>query len=261
MSKKRILNFTSRKKRDNMLTWNNVNVPRTDLTYKAGLVNMQGGGSDYYFLWCASARDADVDNASTSGVITDPSTRTASTIFAKGLKERITLASNSGLSWRWRRIVFTFKGTAPFFGVTAANPIYAKVNGYQRLYREATAAVNAALTNVLFDGTYNQDWTDQFSAKTHNRILTVLSDKTINIHSGNALGISREYNLYYPLNKNLVYADEEFGGEDASVPFSTLGKPGMGDVLVYDMFRPGLGSSFSDVLNLNSTSTFYWHEK
>ena len=69
------------------------------------------------FIWCATARDR---TAGVSGSPNANSVRESDLVFMRGLKERITIATDSDMSWRWRRICFTKKGPN---GLT--NPIYA----------------------------------------------------------------------------------------------------------------------------------------
>ena len=63
----------------------------------------------------------------------------------------------------------------------------------------------------------------------------VISDTVITIRSGNDSGVFRTRNKWYPVNKNLNYGDEEIGNQMFSSYKSTTGKPGIGDIYVYDI--------------------------
>lgn len=263
MSRRGILDATAKKKRDNMLTFTNVNIPRSTITYRAGAAAMQGGAGPYHFLFAASARNKEAKLG--SGVtIDDESSRTSSLIFAKGYRERVSLQTNTALPWTWRRIVFTMKGTDPYFnpaGSSAPGQFVQTSNGYARLVNELGATQQIALENLIFDGGRAIDWTSNLNAKTDQSLVTVLSDKTILIKPDTTAGTVKNMTFYYPLEKNLQYLEDEEGGETSKAAWSALGKQGMGDVLIYDMFYPRDNSAFADQLLVDFQATFYWHEK
>ena len=63
------------------------------------------------------------------------------------------------------------------------------------------------------------------------------------------------------MNHNLVYGDDEVGGQEATTLFSTEGKAGMGDYYVVDLFQPSFGAGESDTLYFRPQATLYWHER
>jgi hypothetical protein len=63
------------------------------------------------------------------------------------------------------------------------------------------------------------------------------------------------------MNHNLVYDDDENGDVESSSYNSTTSRAGMGDYYVIDMFQPGAGGSSTDLLQITTNSTLYWHEK
>lgn len=261
MPKRRILEIASTKKRDNMMTYTNVQIPRSNLSYAVAPAVLVGGGIDYQFLWAATARTNEV-SAGNPGYITDAATRTASTCYMKGLRERIDIAANSALPWMWRRIVFTMKGTNNTFLTEAgANFFVLTSSGYMRLVNDMTNAQRLLAQSIIFAGTRNLDWNDIYNAKTDSRLITIKSDKTTIIKPKTTAGDILNRRHYYPFEQNLVYDDDERGGVEGHSAWSTQGKPGMGDVLVYDMITPGNGSSDTDTLSLNFAATLYWHEK
>lgn len=108
MSRKRVLNISSRKKQDNMLPYATNPDGSGGVPASFGVPGNNGG----CFVWCATARD----RSSNLGDPTATSVRETDVIYARGLKERIRLTSNSARSWRWRRICFTAKGVEQLFG-------------------------------------------------------------------------------------------------------------------------------------------------
>jgi len=59
----------------------------------------------------------------------------------------------------------------------------------------------------------------------------------------------------------LVYDDDESGDAEITKYQSTESKLGMGDYYIVDIILPGTGGTSSDLLQLRSTSTLYWHER
>lgn len=91
--------------------------------------------------------------------------------------------------------------------------------------------------------------------------VDLVSDKRMTIRSGNQAGTVRDISLYHPYNHNLVYDDDENGQNETTAYTSVKDKRGGGDMFIYDLFTAGTGAGTSDVLQLTSTSTLYWHEK
>lgn len=262
VNKKRILTISSRKKRDTMLQLTNVNSERIPTSeYNSDKSQLIGGGQPYLFLWCCTARQQ-LSNPTLFGTIRDDSTRTSKTCFMRGLKENIEINIENGVPWQWRRILFSMKGTAGYFQNDANAYIYNITNfGYQRTVNEASSNNTSNFNSLVFKGDQGVDWIDPLIAPTDNTRVTILYDKTMTIASGNNDGVIRKYTRWHPFNKNLVYGDDESGGDIADQVFSTVGKPGMGDVFVADIFKPRDGSEASDILDFRTNATLYWHEK
>ncbi|WGD01153.1 MAG: capsid protein [Genomoviridae sp.] len=102
MTKKRILDVTTVKKRDNMLPYTNLataGAPST--TYSAAPAVLAPSlstnpleNSPYAFLWCATARDLD-DSGGNPNLRINEAQRTSTTPYMKGLKERIEIQLTS----------------------------------------------------------------------------------------------------------------------------------------------------------------------
>ncbi|AXB22623.1 capsid protein [Alces alces faeces associated genomovirus MP84] len=267
MSNKRILNLTSIKKRDTMLSAYQLG---STVNPQPGAYPVQGtgggnGGNTTVLLWCATARDNTVISGGGSGNRFTPATRTATTCFMRGLAENVELSTNTGVAWQWRRICFTFKDpgalsqTQTYFLETSS--------GFQRNNYNVTSGSSPDSTNLenlrqlVFRGQLGTDWSSYLTAPVDNSRCTIKYDKTTNVNSGNANGKLVNRKLWMPMNSNLVYDDDELGGAEAARPYSIGGKQGMGDYYVMDIFQAGVGATSSDLLSFLPQATLYWHEK
>lgn len=264
MSNKRILNLTSRKKRDNMLSWSNTTValPVGNATYANGAAVLRGDQT-YIFGWIPTAR-ALTDGTGIGGIVSEEAMRTAQQCYMRGLKEAINVRTNSGNAWQWRRICFTYKGNSL---TTTTND-----TPYQYFTQRPTGMVRTMnnlntspkgdfLLSVLFRGQQNVDWLNVFNAQTDSARIAVKYDRTRTIASGNDSGVLRTYKHWLPMNKNLMYDDDESGDGMVTRFTSTLGKPGMGDYYVVDFFQCSDGADSTDTMSILPESTLYWHER
>lgn len=224
--------------------------------------NAAAGGSTFSgavrqtILFCPSARDKQ------SGDPTSAATRETDRVFVRGFKENITLVTNSPASWRWRRVVFALKGFAIQLSPGVVNAQGAQ--GYVRLIPDYSTAASTAqrnlIENFLFRGQAGTDWQTTMTAKIDTQRVTLLSDKTRTLNSGNSNGRFFKHKQWYPINKNLLYGNDENGELENAVEFSTLAKPGIGDIFVLDLFDCASGNA-ADQLFFEPECTFYWHEK
>lgn len=269
-TKKTLLNITSRKKRDTMMQWVNTNMANGNSdnmhTGKA-VVNGTTGG---FFVWSPTARDFTTNTGTTPGVLIDEATRTATTCFMRGLSERIDIQTTSAIPWRWRRICFTAKDpTLLAFNqsgaVTPYNGWWETSQGVGRSwvnnFINATPTQNAVFVEVLFMGTFNNDWTDYYTAKVDTRRIDVKYDRTVVIQSGNQSGVMRKHHMWHSMNKNIVYDDEQRGAGMTGSAYSVQDKRGMGDYIIVDFIAPHDAASATDLISFQSNSTVYWHEK
>ncbi|UYD39071.1 MAG: capsid protein [Wigfec virus K19_469] len=240
MSKKRVLNITSVKKRDVLPSWDNAAGTGGEI----GAPEILPGTTRFIFSPTARQRDSAVTTAS----------RNKQSVFMRGYNEKMELVTNNNNSWRWRRICFTVKG----YPLNQAFQF--TTSGYVRNWQHFTGIDYAVIDDILFRGTRNEDYQDEMVAQTDNRRVTVHYDKTRVLASGNSASYLKQYNHWMPMNKTLVYDDDEDGDEDASSYWSTTAKPGMGDYYILDIFRD-VGATSESRLNIRSASTLYWHEK
>jgi len=270
MTKKRILNLTSRKKRDTMLSYSNItsSAQQGSQTYAVRPAIVVGGQDQntqtaFPIVWCATGRDLTEDSADGRAYSGDISSRTSSTCYMRGLSEKIEIQVTDGLPWQWRRICFTYKGfnnAAP--NTTGFSLVAETTNGWTRLLNMLPSATYInTVEGLIFRGSKNVDWTDPMTAPTDGTRITVKYDKTRTIASGNEQGAIRRYNLWHPMNKNLVYADDENAGSLNQQFYSTQSKAGMGDYIVVDYFQSRKGSSAAQQLSFGVTASLYWHER
>lgn len=242
-----------------MQSWSDTETPDTFVL--GGATIPAGTGVVNQYLWCATARPAETTTGVPGSAMQKP-VRTNTRCFMRGLKEKIGMRTNSGLGWRWRRICFTIKGDTLNFGNN--DPDTSQVfrqtsNGMMRLITMDLSTVDR-VTQIVFRGQNQTDWSNHFIASIDQNKITVYSDKTRVIQSNNESGTIRYYNEWYPMNKNLVYDDEENGDKINPSSFSVEGKAGMGDYYVYDIIEPQ-GGSATDSLTFDPQARLYWHEK
>lgn len=265
MSKRQVLNTTSRKKRNGMLSWSNTNNTAASQSVGLGDAYVNSGGG--FFVWCATGQTLD-----TNSIIPNQASRTATTCYMRGLSEHLRIQTSSGIPWLHRRICFTLKGINAFNTLSAGDtptqkyvPIADTTNGIERLwFNEQINAMSVTLGDqwgILFKGANGRDWNNLILAPVDTSRVSLKFDKTYTISSGNTNGVFRERKLWHPMNKNLVYDDDE--SADAVIPsnYSVDSKAGMGDYYIVDIIQPGTGATTNDYCVVSANSTLYWHEK
>lgn len=261
MSNKRILSITSKKKKDVMKTWTNMDANNGTGPYRNGPAYMSGSNI-YIIPWAASSRPA-ISATGQHGSPIEEAVRTSSTCFMRGVSETLNVISSSGAPWKWRRICFRLRGDYIYSREVgdARVSLFTSEFGMVRVVNDwgrQPGNVNSLL-QVLFRGERNVDWVDPMIAPTDNRRWDIVYDKTTNIQSPNESGVYRTYKRWHGMNKNLVFDDDENGSGEDLRRWSVEGKAGMGDYYILD-FWAGSGTSEDD-LSVSYNSTLYWHEK
>lgn len=269
VSSKRILNLTSTKKRNTMLSWSNTTNTGASRTNQVGaaIVNGSQGG---FFVWNSTAQSL-FANGNNGNITINQAERTASSCYMRGLSENIRIQTSSAIPWFHRRICFTTKGLdfiVAQSGDTPINPTQNYVDtstGIERLWLNVnvnnTPNTQANYFSQIFKGTINQDWNDLIVAPTDPLRITVKFDKTWIITSGNQNGTVKERKLWHPMNKTLVYDDDEAGAGTVAQYVTVDSKAGMGDYMVVDIIQAGSQGTSTDFMSINANSTLYWHEK
>lgn len=241
-------------------------------SYQQAAAVVNGGLADSTvsaFLWGATQRDNTLNASGSTGTRFTQATRTSSAPFMVGLSEKIEIQCNTGMPWQWRRICFTMKGPpiVPNSSTSGAyfNNALETSYGYTRVMNQIPGNPGSnpmyALMVVVFKGQVNSDWNDPMTASTDNSRVSIKYDKTTTLASGNEDGFIRSYRRWHPMKRTLVYDDDEAGGGESASGFSTIGRAGMGDYYVLDMFRARQGSATTDQLTVRPEATLYWHEK
>ncbi|ANC51608.1 capsid protein [Faeces associated gemycircularvirus 22] len=268
LTKKAILNITSKKKRNTMLSVTNTNSAGVPVPIALGGVFINGTGSGK-IIWSPTAMDLSTDDIDNTAI--SSSLRTSQVCYMRGVAEHLRIQTSNGLAWFHRRICFTSK--APEFRYMAGdsapnaqwNPYIENSNGLQRfmLNMQVNNMNNtiSRMETLIFKGQQGKDWSDPLIAPLDRYQIDVKFDKTWTIRSGNEKGTVAERKLWHPMNKNLVYADDENGTDEVTSHFSVTDKQGMGDYYIYDIFIPGAGSSSGDYINITPSTTIFWHEK
>lgn len=125
-----------------------------------------------------------------------------------------------------------------------------------------TAAQAAVLRNYIFEGMNGVDYFRSTNAPTDRIRVKVLFDRTVTINSGSGNGVTRQHRFWHKMNHNMVYNDQESGGDVVEnnffcVPDGT-GQT-MGDYYIMDVFERAPG--FTGTLNFLPESVAYWHER
>lgn len=267
MTKRSILNLTSRKKKDTMLQWAQTNgvdgAGTAKINYQAG-----NGGPITVFAWCPTARDLSTDTSGDLAVVADDAARTATRVYQVGLKERIRLQASYLTSYTWRRVCFTSKGLLD--AITKLTPISLETsNGWVRYTKDISsggtgqAAALDLLRSVIFKGNIGQDWNNYITAPLDNSRVTIMYDKVTTIRSRGDNEVNFTTTRWHPMNKTFVYDDDELGGSKTAAPRHALGRAGMGDYIVLDFFEPGPNAhqQESAYAAIDIESTMYWHER
>lgn len=268
-SRKSVLNITSRKKRNGMLSWANTSTTNGgSVTVGPGPAVIRGDIPGL-FLWNATAQDL-LSTLGGPDSISQQAARTATTCYMRGLSEHLRISTNTGVPWFHRRICFTSKGSftaAVNPGATQPRQTFVDVapGGVERLWFNAQINNDnndvASIFQVVFRGFVGRDWTDPIVAPTDPVRITVKYDKTWTYKSGNQVGTVKETKIWHPMNKNIVYDDDENGDTEESSYISTTSKAGMGNYFVLDIFSALTGAAATDLCRVDANSTLYWHER
>jgi len=270
MTKKRILNLTTVKKRDNMQAVSNATYPGSGAIVNgpayipANTSANQLTNTPVVMLWNATARDL----IGPSGALHPrayEAGRTSTTPYMVGLREVIEIQTATGLPWQWRRVCFTFKGPLPGTLTTATYlPYLEDGDGWKRTLTSPSGDRNAGaifdLFNTIFAGQNASDWNDPMVAKLDRTRITVKHDSMRQISTGNDSGLIRKYKFWHKMDSTLVYDDDETGQGMTSFPTSVDSKAGMGDYYVMDLIRSRYGATAQSMV-FNPSTTLYWHEK
>jgi len=256
VSRRRLLNITSKKKQDNRLTFSNVDTPGSAPTLKNIIMT---GGATYMIPHIPTAMDRTV-GSTTPDV---PGYRESTTIFARGYRERISIGTNTPAAWSLRRICFRLKGNAIINSATTNTPLWLETspNGFVRSATNAMGtALGTAILGEIFKGEINVDWNNYFTAPIDTNRVSLAYDKQFHFRSQNDSPHNHHFKLWHPMNKNLMYRDDENGESTTTSPLSTSGNAGMGDYYIVDFWNCTTTTT-DNTIGLQYEGTLYWHER
>jgi hypothetical protein len=273
MGVKRILDLTSTKKHDTMM---GLNVMQTPGTVQVGV---SLGSTHNFMLWCPTARARGGQNNNSAAI------RAQDDVYWKGISDHLHIESTTSDPWLWRRIIYTKKTN---YALEEVNPSYyvaenmqmnlipaltgsvppnsgavAAVYSYSRSLEELPVANYGIISERLFQGIRNIDYSSFSTAKVDKSQAHVLYDRTRRITSGNDSGVMRNYKQWIPLNKRMRYANLEEAALDSGDVgrFASDGTYGnwLDDVYILDYFEQSAAAPGS--LNISGNATAFWHEK
>lgn len=257
MTRKRVLDITTRKKSDTRMTVTNARGANSDTPTSGidALPVLLRGNSDVYVI-------GHIATALPMYPGTSASNRNVESPYMRGYKERIRIETNTPQFWKWRRICFCMKGAALVEAAFAGT--WWQDNNTAGSYRSANllnSGARTALDERLFRGTFGVDYRNYLDAKIDYRQVSVKYDVTRQIQSGNDRGVWKTYSLWHPMNKTMQYQGDENGPAWTFARMSTTGNAGMGDYYIIDLFKAATGGTADDQMVVDYTSTLYWHEK
>lgn len=242
--------MTTHKKRDTMVH-NNTNA--TDSTNPSILLQAQTN----IIPFIPSAR------LSATGIIPagDDNSRTSDNTFCRGYKETFTINTNSPDPWEFRYVAFHYKGDDLFVNATGTQ-FYSPDPSSSGTQMTRTAGVYpptllTTLVSVMFQGSKGTDWTSEQIAPIDTSRITVRCDKKFYVKSGNDVGTSVRKTMWIPVNKNLIYDDDE----KVASYLSTGGKPGCGDLYVIIFANVAGGAATASRASILFNGVYYWHER
>jgi len=274
MTKKKLINMMSTKKRDIMLAasapGNNpdpaaATTPNTRVTITAATNNPSAAGV-HCFVNCPTWRWLVPNNASY------PAYRTNTRCFLRGVSEAFTLLPNDATVWFHRRVVVGIKSilgqTVPGLSNAIGAQNAANASSFRQM-RDLTGQTTGGyqqvwdyVQDILFKGVKTTDWDDQMSGIIDRARVDLYYDKKYAIRSGNSVSSPRFKTLWASINKTLQYDDEENGISVTPAPYSVDNKIGCGNIYVFDFFEaPVPISTTTSTLTIDTQQTIYWREK
>lgn len=218
------------------------------------------GTAAHLFWWTPTART--FGGAGAVGLRGQRASRSSTSCFMRGLAETVTLETNNDLSWEWRRICFTFKGGSQWY-----NAFSGATTGYARQLLNLGQSSNPTditkvtdLQKLLFQGVQNIDWYNAMDAQVDTTRVTLKYDRKRIIRSQGTAAYKTQNKMWHPMNKYIVYDDEESANSENTVAYSVQDKRGMGDYHIIDMFQ-SVGPGTTGTLDFAAQACLYWHEK
>jgi len=255
MTTRRVRDIASRKKYDTIFgaTQNSVQ--------SLGRVNLVSGTN--YFMWCPTWRQRRTAS-------TDEHVRANQEVFMRGIKDRIMVSATFSLIhrrvcfWSHRRI----DDARPF---VMENPDVIDAPPYQRRNLVALYPnLDEEIFEYLFKGTVGFDYSEnsRWDTPLDNKRVKVVYDKQYTITpnyaapDGAQFGKTITRKLWHPINRKVLYDDDEEGADVNGSGWSAQTPESLGNYYVFDIFSTGqaVEGSTDQVGSFMPESTTYWHE-
>ncbi|QIR82254.1 capsid protein [Chicken genomovirus mg8_401] len=265
---KRIRNIAARKCKDKML-----GLPYTlddpPAPANPGEATTLTGNSTWGIIWNASGRSIGRLNPTGQALFPLEADRGKSRVYFRGVAEKMSMETNSNAAWIHRRTVFLDGGETirthmpPDTASTLTGslgyvrPLYTVLNTAAASEPGATAWHE--ISDQIYDGQHNVDWSNLITARMDSQKVKVLYDKTRRISSGNDRGTWKINKYWHPVNRTIIYDDDQDGNEINTAPWSSGSRQSAGDVIVMDIFSCADGEE-ADEIRVGVESTVYWHE-
>jgi len=264
-----VVKIASRKKQDNMqcATYDPFD---PEGTVTSGPVTFNAADGLQTMLWMPTGRTRETIQGGDQGTIDDIATRTSTTVFYRGLSERIQIQTSGSGAWQWRRICFEFTSNALETDIpgqtTLPRPYLFTSSGNMRALgpgMQAGSLGTAYLThifNFVFKGRQNVDWNNVFTAKTDPARIKIKYDKYRIIQSHNDTGVIKHYKDWLPMNRTFHYDEDEDAAEQSEAVYASATRGNMGNYYVFDLIFPAL-SNTDESISFGPTATLYWSER
>lgn len=255
MTSRRVRDIASRKKSDTVFGATTNDVQST------GQANIFAGTN--YFIWCPSWRQRRTGS-------TDEHVRANQEVYMRGIKDRIMVSATFSLIhrrvcfWSHRRI----DDARPY---VFDNPDVIDAPQYQRRpLAPIYPTLDSEIFEYLFKGTVGFDYSEnsRWDTPLDNKRVKVVYDKQYTITpnyaapEGAQFGKTMTRKLWHPINRKILYDDDEEGADVNGSGWSAQTPDSLGNYYVLDIFSTGqyIEGSTDQVGTYMPESTSYWHE-
>lgn len=272
MSRRSILQVSTKKKRDNMPCLR-VLGDRDGPTDTVGTPANMTGERVWFYGFVPTARAVRSNHNQPAGenrARKGDYARESAYTYSVGYSERINFETGGAANWKWRRIVissqrdlwYSFAEDTLEYYDERSVPHPAQV---RTMYDFAqNVFVQQSVCELLFEGQQGVDWADLFNAKLDRSRLRVIYDKVRTISGGNDAAHWGSAKHWYPHKESLVYENKESGDSKFNTGNSAKfvaesGRTG-GNMYIFDIFACANGAE-SNQMRWSPTGTYYWHER
>lgn len=263
MSRRRILNITSQKKQDSM-----VPASVTGAGVITALVNgatVLSSATSNLFLFSPTHRIQSSPGLSNNFSFNPSAQRTSQTTFARGIKETVRLTWDNGTSWWYRRIVFQLRQDPGIVAPTGYGPVSVAQISASAVPQTARVTMQNPTPGVvqalIFKGVPGTDWNDDITAPVDHQRNRVMYDRTFSMNCPSGTVTNRTFKFYHPLNKTIIYNDDENNTGIGQTGYSATSSSPLGDIYILDVFKSASNPGTAAQLLFTPECTYYWHER